>query len=209
MTRTDMLARVRTLLDEASASFWTDTEIYSALADGQQEVANYLVINYRKAKDLNPSAEIPPSLVPLYNTSTSTTASGLINKPTGFWHLLYALYAYSGGTSYNCRIQPLSPSLYFDLDNTYLTPSSIDPAIYQAPTSQLYFKPTPIGTATYTIGYIKLPDAISVSTDATLPVQTHQSIVHWATAQMLFKDQRPQEAQIHLQNFINELQIIG
>ena len=44
MTRTEMLARVRTLLDEVgTAGFWSDTEIYSALTDAQQETANYFL----------------------------------------------------------------------------------------------------------------------------------------------------------------------
>lgn len=209
MTRTEMLARVRTLLDEASASFWTDAEIYSALTDGQQEAANYFYSMYEKLKQVNPLIGLPHTLEPLYTLTTSTTINGLVNNPSNYWHLILATYAYNGGTSYNCRIQPLSPALLYDLDNTYLVASTTSPTVYQVSSTQFLFLPTASGTANYALGYIVKPTAISSSVDPVLPVLAHTAIVHYATAQMLFKDQRPQEAQLFLQNFINEIQVIG
>ena len=204
-----MLARTRTILDEASASFWTDTEIYSALADGQQECANYFLSIYKKIKEQNPLIALPQPLESLYLTTTGTTTTGLVTNPTGFWHLILATYAYNGGTSYNTRLQSLSPALLFDIGNTYLTATATNPAVYQATATQLLFLPTASGTANYAVGYIKTPSAITASVDPTLPVSTHSAIVHWAVAQMLFKDQRPQEAQLHIQNFLNEIQMVG
>lgn len=209
MTRTEMLANARTLLDEASASFWTDTEIYTALANGQQEAANYFFNIYKKLREQNPLIALPQPLESLYLTTTGTTTTGLVTNPTGFWHLILATYAYNGGTSYNCRLQSLSPSLLFDIGNTYLTATATNPTVYQVTATQFLFLPTASGTANYSVGYIKFPSAITAAVDPTLPVSTHSAIVHWAVAQMLFKDQRPQEAQLFSQNFINELQIIG
>jgi len=40
MTTANLLSRLRTLLDEASAGFWTDVECYAALSDGQKEIVN-------------------------------------------------------------------------------------------------------------------------------------------------------------------------
>lgn len=210
MTTALMLARVRTLLDEVgTASFWTDAEIYSALADGQQESANYFMNIFKKLKENNPLTPLPKALESLYVSATGTTASGLINNPTSYWHLILATYAYNGGTSYNCRIQSLSPSLLYDLENTYLSASATSPTVYQVSATQLLFLPTASGTANYALGYVKFPTAIALAQEPTLPESTHMAIVHYAVAQMLFKDQRPQEAQLHLQNFINELSIIG
>src|SRR5574343_1475580 len=42
MTSALLLSRLRTLLDESSVGFWTDTECYAALADGQNEVVNII-----------------------------------------------------------------------------------------------------------------------------------------------------------------------
>ena len=38
MTTAEMLAKIRMQLDEASASFWTDVQIYEELAEGQMQV---------------------------------------------------------------------------------------------------------------------------------------------------------------------------
>lgn len=206
MTTAQMVTRVRTLLDEITESFFLTTEIYSALADGQQEVANYFHKIYELMKVNNPSIPLSNILESLYAMTTSTTVSGLVNNPANYWHLILATYAYNGGTSYNCRIQSLGPSLLYDLDNTYLAASPTSPTVYQVSATQFLFLPTASGTANYALGYLVKPTPISSSVDPTLPVQTHTAIVHWAVAQMLFKDQRPQEAQLMLQNFMNEIQ---
>ena len=46
MTNANLLARLRTRLDEASASYWTDTEAYQALTDGQNALAALAVETY-------------------------------------------------------------------------------------------------------------------------------------------------------------------
>lgn len=215
MTRTEMLARVRTLLDEVgTASFWTDTEIYSALTDAQQETANYFLRMYNVALMNNANSKLPQPLESLVISATATLATAGLTKPVDYWHIISASYANTGGlagTFYPCRIEKLNPVLGFNLGNTYLAPSATDPKVYEAysATLQLWFSPAPSGTGAYTLTYLKTPTSISASVDPILPVSTHSAIVHWATAQMLFKDQRPQEAQLHLQNFINELSIIG
>ena len=215
MTYTEMLARVRTLLDEASASFWTDTEVYAALTDGQQEVANYFLNIYKIKSSQNLNALLPQPLESLVKSEIDTTATSGITKPSDYWHLISAKYAYTGGltgTYYNCRIERVSATRDFNLQNTYLTASNTYPTVYEAYSGSdlmLFFSPLPSGTAAYNITYVSTPTAINGSTSPILPVQTHSAIVHWGVAQMLFKDQRPQEAQLHLQNFLNELQTIG
>jgi hypothetical protein len=214
MTRTEMLARVRTLLDEASASFWTDTEIYSALADGQQEVANYFYKIYSMALKENPEAKLPQPLESLVISTSATTATSGVAKPSGFWHIISAKYANTGGLSgtfYPCRVERINSMLDFNINNTYLASSASDPKVYEAYSASLllWFSPTPTGTGAYTLNYLQIPASITSSVDPVLPVQTHSAIVHWATSQMLLKDSKPQEAQLFLQNFINELQLIG
>lgn len=209
MTTAAMILRCRTLLDEVSEAMWTDVELYQGLADGQQEVANYFVNIYLRLKEQSPLTPLPKPLESLYTIASSTTLSGLITNPTGFWHLILATYAYDGGTSYNCRTQQLSASLLYDIANTYLVATVTNPTVYQATATQLLFLPAPSGTANYSVGYLKYPTAISAIVEPTLPEGTHNAIVFFAVAQMLFKDQRVGEAQAKMQDFMNELQLIG
>jgi hypothetical protein len=215
MVRTEMLSRVRTLIDEVgTASFWLDTEIYSALTDAQQEVANYFYKLYSVALMNSFESKLPQPLESLAISVVATLATAGVAKPVDYWHIISVTYANTGGlngTFYPCRIEKINPALGFNLANTYLAPSITDPKVYEAYSAslQLWFSPAPSGTGAYSLTYLKTPTAISASVDPILPVQTHSAIVHWATAQMLFKDQRPEEAHLHLQNFINELQMIG
>lgn len=211
MTRTEMLARARTLLDEATAGYWTDTEIYSALADGQQSVANYFISIFKTQRLQDLTVNIPQPLESLYAVDTNTTATGLVSKPADYWHLLAASYANTGGllgTFYPCRIYQLSHAMFSDINNAFFAAISTDPIVYEVYSSgqKFYFLPAVSGTGAYALNYLKVPTAISSSVDPTLPVQTHSAIVYYAVAQMLFKDQRPQEAQIKMQDFANELQ---
>lgn len=211
MTRTEMLARARTLLDEATASYWTDTEIYSALADGQQTVANYFLAMYKANLIIDRSAKLPQPLEPLVISASATTLTSGVTKPADYWHVISAKYAYTGGlagTFYPCVIEKINPTTDFNLANGYLTPSATDPRMYEdySAALQFWFLPTPSGTAAYLLRYLKVPTAISSSVDPTLPVQTHNAIVFYAVSQMLTKDQRPQESQLMMQNFTNELQ---
>lgn len=215
MLSTELLSRVRTLLDEVTSSFFLDTEIYSALTDAQQEAANYFLRLYNSALINNADSKLPQPLESLVISSgTIATVTAGLTKPADYWQIISASYAYTGdvvGTLYPCRIEKLNPVLGFNLKNTYLAPSATDPKVYEAygASLQLWFLPVPSGTGAYNLTYLKTPTSISASVNPILPVSTHSAIVHWATAQMLFKDQRPEEANLHLQNFINELQIIG
>jgi hypothetical protein len=202
MLSTEMLSRCRTLLDEASAGFFGDTEIYSALTDGQQECANYFYNIYKSLIKVDANASLPESLEPLYTIATGTATLGVVNKPADFWGIISATF----NTSI-CKILPLDKALFSYIENTYTQPTTTSPIVYQASSSTLMFLPAT--SSGYILRYIKIPTVIASATNPILSKQTHTAIVHWATAQMLFKDQRPQEAQLHLQNFINELQTVG
>jgi len=214
MTTAQLLARARTLLDEVgTASFWTDAEIYSALTGGQQEVANHFISLYKLKQAQKIDEPLPQSLEALYMNALGTTTDGLVARPTGFWHLLSAEYAYSSSTAYKCRQQRLNANTKAILTNTYLAPSSTDPIVYVDYSTldsalRLIFLPVPSGTATYAVKYLKFPTAISSGVDPTLTAETHEAILSYAMFDLLMKDQRPQEANLHLQKYIQELQAI-
>jgi hypothetical protein len=212
MTSTEMLARVRSLLDEASASFWSDSEIYSALTDGQQSIANYFYNLYILRSSEKQDVPIPKVLEKLYTASSGTTATSNVAKPSGYWHLISAKYAYDDTIKYNCRIEKISSATFSNLDNTYLSATNTSPVIYEdysASSVDFYFSPPPNVTAGYKIYYLKFPSAISGSSEPSLDVLVHDAIVDYAMFKLLMKDQRPNEAQVYLQKYLNELQTIG
>ena len=79
MTSAFLLARLRTLLDESSAGFWTDDECYRALADGQNEIVN---IVFQK----DPSNQI---LKTLWKSKEGTNVTNQAITITDFKEFLY------------------------------------------------------------------------------------------------------------------------
>ena len=213
MTAANMVIFARTLLDETgiTSGFWTDTEIYSALASGQQAVANYFLGIYKMQKQQDHAIAIPQPLEPLYFNEVNTTTTGLVAKPADYWHLLGASFAYTGGlvgTFYKCRIYHLSEVMFDDINNSFLAATNTDPIVYEVYSSgqKFYFLPTVSGTGAYSLNYLKVPSAIASGTEPTLPVQTHNAIVFYAVAQMMFKQERTDLAQVKMQEYFTELQ---
>ncbi len=211
MTSTVMLAAIRTILDEASASFWTDAEVYAALADGQNEAIKELLNVYRVRKKVNPQAPLLYELEAVLNEDTGTLAVDptVLTVPTGFMELISATYDHDNTGGENpCFISNL-PDLEFIEDITFLAASGTNPRIYMKTVSdalKLIFLPTKTATAPYTIHYIKSPTDIASGQNATLPVSTHSAIVNYAVSRMFQKDDRPQESQVWYQKYFQELQ---
>ncbi len=209
MTSTVMLAAIRTILDEASASFWTDAETYAALADGQNEVIKELLNVYRVKQKID--SALPYELEAVLNEDTGTLAVDptVLVVPTGFMELISATYDHDNTGGENpCFISSL-PDLEFIEDITFLAASGTNPRIYMKTVSDalnLIFLPTKTATAPYTIHYIKSPTDIASGQSATLPVSTHSAIVNYAVSRMFQKDDRPQESQVWYQKYFQELQ---
>ena len=184
MTSALMLSRVRTLLDEASASFWTDTECYAALSDGQREVVN--------------TVKNPQILKVLLKTlSGSDGTSSAITLPTDFRQFVNATYTtVTTEDQKPCRIVNYDADFLLEKDNSYLAPNRATPVVYINATIGLrliYFEPTSIH-ADYTIKYLKQPTEISGAVEPILPEETHEAIILFAFSFLLRKDLRAQEA---------------
>ena len=210
MTSTDMLARTRTLLEESTAAFWTDAEIYAALADGQNAVINVLLGVYKGKSQINNQTELPYELTTLLENAAAAMASSSLNIPTGFLWLVSAQWSYNGTvTAKPCIIVNDDRTFVFLEDNTYLGATASNPKAYIAPVSsvmKINFLPAYATSGTYGIRYLKTPTAIASGQNPTLPVSTHSAIVFYATAQMLYKDEKFQEAQMMLNDYSKELQ---
>lgn len=200
MTSTVMLAAVRTILDEASASFWTDAEVYAALADAQNEVIKKLLETYRQ------TGMIKFELRSVYFDDTGTNDN--ISVPAGFLELIKATYDHNGtGGQEPCEILDHRAVLERE-DNSYTSATATEPVAYINSTGdalKIFFLPAKDGTPACTIYHISKPTDIASGQNATLPVTTHSAIVHYAVSRMLDKDQRPQESQAHYQIFLQEI----
>ena len=208
MTSTVMLAALRTILDESSASFWTDAESYAALADAQNEVIKELLNVYRVKKKFDPTLSYELESVLNEDTGTLAVDPTVLAVPTGFMELISATYDHDAGADEKpCYISSV-PDLAFTEENTFLAAAATNPRVYLKTVSdalKLVFLPTASGSAPYTIHFIKSPTDIASGQNATLPVSTHSAIVNYAVTRLFQKDDRPQEAQIWYQKYLQEL----
>jgi hypothetical protein len=196
-----MLAAVRTILDESSASFWTDAEIYAALADGQNVIVEKLLNMYRQ------TGVMKFELTSILFDDTGTDDN--VAVPAGFLELVRATYDHNGtGGQEQCEILTHDKVLERE-DSSYTSATATEPIAYIKSTSdalKIYFLPTKDGTPAFTFWHITKPADIASGQNPALPVTTHSAIVHYATSRMLDKDQRPQESQIQYGLFLKEIE---
>ena len=199
MTSAEMLARARTLLDESSASFWTDAEVYAALTDGQKQVANFLmskVQNYQR---------LPEGLRPLITSLVSSeTTYDYEALPSDFWYDIDLRYGVTAGAKYPAIRRELKDASFM-IGNTYLS----EDFYYTINSEYINFEAQQGDDHYYTLIYLAHPTDISALVEPILEGNTHSPIVHWAVSQMLLKDQRPLEAQIHLKLYETEIGVIN
>lgn len=188
-----MLARVRTLVDESSAGFWTDTEIYSALTDGQKQVANFLLAKFQNYQRL-PEPLRPLLVNPVASFGTSITV------PADYWYDFSLKYGSASDNKQVAERREIKGIAGIE-DNSYLTDF-----YYTVDSDTINFGIS--GAQYYTLIYLKKPTAIDGSTQPILEESSHSAIVHWATSQMLLKDERPQEAQIYINLYEKEVGIL-
>jgi hypothetical protein len=199
-----MLARVRTLLDEAAASYWTDAESYASLADGQNAAIDMLIGAYRAKKRVDPNTKLSYELEAVLNDNTATDDT--IAVPSGFMELVSATYDHNGSGGENpCIISDVRKA-QLNEDNTYLAADETSPVVYiktTGDTVNLEFLPVKSGTPATSYWFIVSPTDIASGQNAVLPVSTHNAIVYFATAKLLQKDERLQES-AHWMNMFNQ-----
>lgn len=214
-----MKSAVDTILDEVTgaSTFFTSTEIYAALTDGQNEVINKLLAIYRAKRGIDPATPLPPELASISTKAISSGASSAVQLYTGsfarFLELISAKWDHdNSGTKVTCKI--ITPAeAQFRGDNTFLAATATDPIVWIAVDAaggapSIIFRPVYSTTGAYDIDFLDSPTDIAAGVNAELPINTHSAIVEYAVARMLFKDQRPQEAQIHYNLFLEELKLM-
>lgn len=202
MSNTEMLARLRMMLDEATDGFWKDDDdLYPALTDGQLEA--FKIIFNRNPKDRK--------LQPLMKDASGTIAVNYIDIPSDMWEnfIIAADWAkVSGNDKVYCDIVSYDTDLQYAKSNSYKTPVSSQPIAYiKSSTSignRIYFEPA--GTSSdYLLTYLTTPTAIDSSTNPQITSSLHFAVVLFAFQSVIRKTKQPDlltRADNELKNFI-------
>lgn len=203
MTSVQMLERLRTLLDEASAGFWSDDQCYEALSDGQEEYTAIVLAQYKARAIVNVSEPIPEILRTLYSKASLLLSDVSIDLPANF---LYGISVYLGGT-YNRPLmkRELSKTIVFDQQNSLMNPLGY---YYYITNNKMIFEISTPTSLACTIEFLIKPTDITSSINPVLPEYTHFSMIIYAYAQLLRKAQRLQEASTQYQEFISTVKYL-
>ena len=193
------------ILEVSSANYWTDTEIYASLTDGQEAICNLALSVYRAKKQADPDTPIPYILSPLYSIIATTLGTGKssISLTYPVLELISLKYNHNAATPlYSVRFRNLSSAAIFQQDNTYLSITGTEyyAQFYNNDTIALETASTNAASA-YSAEVLTEPTDISSSVDPVIPAIARDAIAYFAFSQMLSKDQRSQEAQQALQVF--------
>lgn len=206
MTTAEMLSRVRILLEEATASFWSDNEIYSALTDGQNEAIRLKYSIYKSKVKVNPRESIPEVLRPLIKDETGTIglSENTLTIPSDLMFLISVRYDPAGSNLRPCYQRGMSMLSYFDSDNQYLKDSTAFKSyFFHLDKSEIVFETTVTASpGSYGWTYLKKPADIASGVDPTIKSEYHDAVVMFAYAKMLLKDQRVDEANAAYNKFI-------
>lgn len=178
MTTAQMLAHVRMKLDEDSAGFWTDAQIYQSLANGQLQLATIL------ADRESPLAQ------PL--VKYSAVGFSTLTEPTDLMKPISVTL-----NTYPCLIR--TGKRQDKEANSYLAGTTTNPFVYFY-NGVIDFDPTAT-VGTYIIEYYKIPSDIALAVEPTLRDQTHPSIVQYAFADLLLRDEKYQEASLEFSEY--------
>ena len=187
MTTAEMLTHVRMLLDESSASFWGDSDIYLALTNGQKAIVSYLA-NSKKHDLLRPLAKTTN-----YNYNQLTIPSD---------YFIFISCRVNGTTNVMLR----TGDIYAKQANSYLAGSSVNPFMYPRG-GYFVFEPT-LSTGTYDIQYYSVPADIALGVNPTLSAMTHDAMCQYAFAELLLRDTKHQESALEFKKFTDMVSIL-
>jgi len=201
MTTAEAVTRLRSVLDESVAAFWTDTEIYSALTQGQLAVISLMTDIYL-VKSRYTNEDIPVHLLPLANlvSGSLSVTQYKFTLPTKFYTDISVKYNPTGGAAEPCYKRKISSRHFDDRDNSYLTGH-----YYSITNTELVFEEVAAATAYYQMWYLALPDDIDATHNPAVIDTTMTYVLEYALALLLNKEKRLEEANVH---YLRALEII-
>jgi hypothetical protein len=203
MDKAEILARLRSILDEATETFYDDdTELYPALSLAQIELVKAVADNWKVRSDASDvPVKVPKAITPLLTTEKSVIATtnfsvaisgSPIQAVSCQWQSDGAIV---DGSPY--AVELAEPTARRMIQNTYLANG-----IYYWYTSDL-LTVNPVsssGSAEAEIIFIDTPVDITASVDPETDAVAHDAIVERASW-ILLKDRETEQAQLHLQMY--------
>jgi hypothetical protein len=209
MTTATVLASVRTLLDEANASYWENTEVYQSLTDAQNAMCGLALSVYQTKLNAtsNGDVDIPLILEPLHTTKSGTLPFGqdTITLPNPVLSVISVQYNPNATTPlYPVRMRERSEASVFQKSNSYLGSIGNDYYVrFKGNIILIFETASAFDYAGYSIEIIAQPIDISASVDPILPDITQLSLVEFAFSKLLAKDQRTQESSDAFNKFMS------
>lgn len=194
MTTNNLVTVLRTLLDEVSAGFWEDSEIYKALDEGQNSLIKLHLAVWKSKIKVNKDEELPETLRVLLN---QTTGTGTTSLPTGFLEYI-SIY---GDVPIYVRNQTRKKG---SLKNNSLLESSASQVYCSFNGSQVVFETS----VSWTMDYLKIPDAISSSQNPVLPDTCQDILINYAFSELMRKDGQLNYAADAYNRFLSSAQAI-
>ena len=200
MTNTEMLAKLRSFLDEATADLYIDaTELYPALTEAQKELVKTISDAwYDEGKGIH--KRVPKAVMPLVSAVASTIASGSNSFALATIVVPVSMKWNPDGAvadGKQCTFGNSSGEFLKLLDNSLLAGGSYcwwdGVNVYVNPVSAH-------ASAGYSLGLITEPTDIDASTQPVTDEVAHDAIVERA-CWILLKDRESQQAQVHLQMY--------
>lgn len=206
MTTANLLLRLRNLLNEASAGFYTDAQLYAYLDSAQNFIIQNLLCRQNALKDTMAYFEYKTlkTVLKQGTISTTTANSYSLSSLTDFIQL-QSIEIYNASPE---RCLQTTEVPYMKLQ--YLKTNTYQGHTYNSSdkTGQVYYslRGTTIQTsfsdsnfpnsdyATLRVNYYYQPSAIASGVEATLEDHTHESIINLAFSYALKQDGRTQEA---------------
>jgi len=184
-TVSEIITRVRTVLNEATAAFWSDAELLDHVQEGAADLWKALVgVNEDHFFTLSTSSSVAAnqstlSAVPadLYRIKLiePTTLSTYVN--TFFQPLDYASANFRRARSMSA-VDPVGQVFYYDLVNE--GPPVSTASIYIAPHSTSAFG--------LTIGYVRTIGALGTGSNNPIPGESDHALVAWTIAHARAKE---------------------
>ncbi len=203
MNTADLISRVRSLLDEREAGFWSDAEIIDSLNDAMDEVVNFALFIYTER---GAGGGLPLLLTPLETEEKFTSVTGgKVPLPSGLSYILEVKCSpTSGGTERPCALWSRSMLRYAREHNSLLR-SGADNLYCHVSGGDLVFS-VPLVGGSYSISYLRRPARATAETGPELPENTAGALVAYAVALLLEKDRQNEEAAVFFRLYSSKIE---
>jgi hypothetical protein len=203
MTTEEMVTRIRSLLDEREAGFWSTGEVLNALNDAQNEVINHCLYLFAERGEEG----VLPFL--LSNLEKETEFIGVTSDevvlPDDFSYLLSVKCAPTfGATQKPCIIRSAAKLRYVNESNQFMKGDSKNLFCFVRG-GKLNFE-IPLVNGSITINFLKKAEQITAEQGSILPEHAMGALIIYATALLLEKDEQYDESGAFFQMFTVKLE---